>query len=313
MKRFLVFALLFSATRMEAQSVFGSWYGNANVKTKNSTNNYLVELILLPEKNQVKGIFNYYFKDTYRSFAIKGDYQTDSRLLNLYSIPLAYHASLLNMEVVCMMNMIATLYVAQAGSTLKGNFEGLPSYKYTCQDVSFTLTRDPSVSKKDSVLKAFNEFESVYRTWNPLVLDPPPAITVTERKSIQPVIEKKYAERVTELIKEIEVDSDSLKVDFYDNGQVDGDSISVFFNKQLEAFHQRLSTKPIHFDLVLDSMHSENELSMFADNLGTISPNTALMIIYDGTKRYAITMQSNMEKNATIRIKRKSAGKKSSE
>ncbi len=74
------------------------------------------------------------------------------------------------------------------------------------------------------------------------------------------------------------------------------------------AFHQKLSTKSIHFDVVLDSLKKVNELTMFAENLGTIPPNTALMIIHDGTKTYNIRLLSNLEKNATIKIKRKKDG-----
>ena len=44
---------------------------------------------------------------------------------------------------------------------------------------------------------------------------------------------------------------------------------------------------------------------MFADNLGSIPPNTALMIIDDGKKKYEIRLSSSLEKNATIRIKKK--------
>jgi hypothetical protein len=44
---------------------------------------------------------------------------------------------------------------------------------------------------------------------------------------------------------------------------------------------------------------------MFADNLGTIPPNTALMIVTDGDKQHEIRLSSSFEKNATIRIRRK--------
>jgi hypothetical protein len=44
---------------------------------------------------------------------------------------------------------------------------------------------------------------------------------------------------------------------------------------------------------------------MFADNLGSIPPNTALMIVNDGRKQYDIRLTSNLQKNATIRIRRK--------
>ena len=32
--------------------------------------------------------------------------------------------------------------------------------------------------------------------------------------------------------KDIEVESDSVRISFYDNGDIDGDTISVFLNKQ---------------------------------------------------------------------------------
>jgi hypothetical protein len=44
---------------------------------------------------------------------------------------------------------------------------------------------------------------------------------------------------------------------------------------------------------------------MFADNLGSIPPNTALMIVSDGVKEHQIRLSSSLDKNATIRIKRK--------
>jgi hypothetical protein len=44
---------------------------------------------------------------------------------------------------------------------------------------------------------------------------------------------------------------------------------------------------------------------MFADNLGSIPPNTALMIITDGSKRHEVRLSSNLEKNGTVRIRKK--------
>src|SRR5205085_9556567 len=98
---------------------------------------------------------------------------------------------------------------------------------------------------------------------------------------------------------------DSLKVDFYDNGEIDGDSISIFYNNKLISFNRILSDRAVHFDLPLDTTKQVNELTMFADNLGAIPPNTALMVITDGKKRYEIKMAASLKENATLRIKRK--------
>jgi hypothetical protein len=54
----------------------------------------------------------------------------------------------------------------------------------------------------------------------------------------------------------------------------------------------------------LDSAKSMNEVTMFADNLGSIAPNTALMVVTEGRTRHEIRMSSNLERNATIRIRR---------
>jgi hypothetical protein len=44
---------------------------------------------------------------------------------------------------------------------------------------------------------------------------------------------------------------------------------------------------------------------MFADNLGLIPPNTAALILYDGRIRHEIMMMSDLNRNATIKLRRK--------
>jgi hypothetical protein len=106
----------------------------------------------------------------------------------------------------------------------------------------------------------------------------------------------------------VEVESDSIRVDVYDNGEIDGDIISVFFNQGLILNYQKLTHRSIRMNLVLDSSKTSNELSMFAENLGLIPPNTALMVINDGKNKFEIPISSSFERNATISIKRKKEG-----
>jgi hypothetical protein len=55
----------------------------------------------------------------------------------------------------------------------------------------------------------------------------------------------------------------------------------------------------------LDTAKVINEIAMFANNLGSLPPNTALMVISDGKKRFEVRMASSLDKNAVVRIKRK--------
>ncbi|HET6995033.1 MAG TPA: hypothetical protein VFI06_08625, partial [Chitinophagaceae bacterium] len=264
MKKSLLVLTFFIAVHCHSQTVFGYWYGTANVKTNSSANNYLVEMILQPEAGYVKGILNYFFKNTYRSLQVKGNYNKATRELSLYNIPVTYHGSMMNMEVDCMMNLRGVLKVARAESTISGQFNSTPDQRYMCPDINFDLSLSADISKKDSVMRAIREFKEAYQVWKPSIGDTLIAANIIQRKVVNYVVEKEFTERQNTIDDELEVQSDSLRVDFYDNGEIDGDSISVFFNNQLLTSSQILSQKAIHFNLTLDSAKLVNEISMFA-------------------------------------------------
>ena len=106
----------------------------------------------------------------------------------------------------------------------------------------------------------------------------------------------------------IDVASDSVRLSFYDNAEVDGDSISVFLNGDLLIAHQELSERAFNVYVKLDSTKEINEVSMFAENLGKYPPNTALMVISDGEKRYETFLSSDFSGNATIRLRHRKNG-----
>ena len=115
-----------------------------------------------------------------------------------------------------------------------------------------------------------------------------------------------YSKRARNVLKTIDVGtSEEIKVDFYDNGEIDGDTISVFFNDKLILSRQRLTDKPLSVMIKLDPGRDMNELVMYADNLGSIPPNTALMLVTDGRKRYEIRLTSTLVNNGTVRIRTK--------
>ena len=113
----------------------------------------------------------------------------------------------------------------------------------------------------------------------------------------------KIERRNKQVIKVIEVESKTFTVDMYDNGQVDGDTISLYFNGKLMVSRQRLSTEPIHLNITIDPTRNDNELVMYAENLGSIPPNTALMVVTVGDKRYEVNISSSEQTSGTVRFK----------
>ncbi len=305
MKKPLLVITLFLSAQVYSQSLTGIWYGSANVKLRNTYSSYLVELIIEQDRNNIKGVLNYFFKNTYRSIPVKGTYNSNTRLIYLADIPVSYFGSYYNRDVDCSMNLAATLRVSQINSILKGSFLSKPEYKYTCPEILFTLKLNTDSLKKDSVMNAIKVLKETFQVWRPSETDTIAAVKIQPRNVVNYVVSNQYKEREKVVAEEIMVVSDTLKIDFYDNGEIDGDSISVFYNDKLIAFNRILSTKPVHIDLVLDPSKEINELTMFADNLGSIAPNTALMVVSDSKKRYEVRLSSNLEKNASVRIRRK--------
>jgi hypothetical protein len=63
-----------------------------------------------------------------------------------------------------------------------------------------------------------------------------------------------------------------------------------------------LSTAPLTVTIHLDETDAVHELVMVADNLGRIPPNTSLMIVDAGDKRYEVRITSTEQKNAVVRF-----------
>ena len=101
----------------------------------------------------------------------------------------------------------------------------------------------------------------------------------------------------------ISVDHDSISIDLYDNGEIDGDSVTLIYNDQILTTHQLLTDKAKRFIIKVAPGNIKNELVMYAENLGSIPPNTALMVIYDGDKRYEVNVRSTKSTNGAVRFK----------
>jgi len=101
--------------------------------------------------------------------------------------------------------------------------------------------------------------------------------------------------------KNIAVKAADIKIELYDNGDVDGDEVTVYFNGNVVSSKQKLTEKPITINLKAIK-NATNELVMYAENLGTIPPNTALMKVYCDGQVYEVRMESDEKKNGVIRF-----------
>ena len=133
-----------------------------------------------------------------------------------------------------------------------------------------------------------------------VVIQPTVKNPTAEKSNITPNVLKT---RENALAQTITVSTEEVTIKLYDNGEIDDDTISVFVDKQLMLSHKRLSTAPITLKLKFDTDDQEHEVVMVAENLGRIPPNTSLMVINAGDKRYQVQITSTEQKNAMVRFR----------
>ena len=125
------------------------------------------------------------------------------------------------------------------------------------------------------------------------------SVIVTDQKIITstPLVLKT---RENALVRKIETEAGEIKIELYDNGEIDGDSISIYHNNELIRSHMRLSHKPITVSISVNPDQPHHEIVMVAENLGSIPPNTSVMIITTASNRYEVLISSSEQKNAKV-------------
>ena len=104
--------------------------------------------------------------------------------------------------------------------------------------------------------------------------------------------------------KAIQVKNNTLKIDILDDAELDNDIVTVYFNKALVVDKKALTAKAFSFIVNLIEGKT-NELVLYAENLGAIAPNTALMIINDGVTKYEVKLSSDFKNNASVKFELK--------
>ena len=113
------------------------------------------------------------------------------------------------------------------------------------------------------------------------------------------------ARRETEVIRTVLLKSDSLVINLYDNGEIDGDTVSLVLNGNVILSKQGLTDKAIRKTIAASEIGDSSKLVLYAENLGRIPPNSGLLILQDGNERYQIRFSGDLQKNSAVILKRR--------
>jgi hypothetical protein len=124
-----------------------------------------------------------------------------------------------------------------------------------------------------------------------------PEVTITPRTKTNRKIVK---------IRDIDFISDSLLLSFYDNGTIDGDTVTILLNGKVLV--EKLGLKASAFKITVPTGIKPNDsllLVMQAESLGLIPPNTGLLIIQDGATRHEIRFEGDLQKSSAVMLRKK--------
>ena len=298
----IVFSFLCWKQTALSQQVNGHWFGVGKVTVPGEHSAYMAEMILKQKGNTVTGQLQYYFRDSLFSVPLNGQFTKSTRQLSLKPIPFIYYLSRSTKNGIdCILKGNFTLIVNRNESLLNGAFESDEAHRYTTPAIQFrfrysTDTISVSNNPEEEIIDTVTANNILSVVKDTLALDKHKAADSTD--AIPDLREKVF-------VREIEVSGGPLRLELYDNGSIDYDSVSVYLNNRLIIPKTKLDHRAIRKTILLDSTLPYNELSMFAENLGIVPPNTAALIIYDGDKRHELVLTSDLNKTATIRLRNK--------
>ncbi len=292
----LLFICLVASKKTVAQSspLDGNWYSNGTVIIEGSTNSYLGELKLKQYGRALKGEFNYYFRDSLFTNHIEGVVDMGSRFVVFNPFPIILHSSTSTKTGVdCSMTGEFMLRMSRVGSYLAGKFVAEKTYKYTCPEIAFDFEKN-----NDSITP-------IQEAQQATIVAKATDTAIIARDPVAEITKKQFDERPKDYFLDVPVVSKTIKIELYDNGAIDYDSISVFLNNKLILKETMLSHTAIKLTLSLDDSLPINELGVFANNEGLIPPNTSTLILIDGDNRQEIEMNSSLHRTATLRLRKK--------
>jgi hypothetical protein len=179
---------------------------------------------------------------------------------------------------------IATKPSPTAGTTVKNTpAKSAPVKKQPAMAYKPTA---PAVEKKSTVLlpdHIQNRTDSITKTPQPLIPEP-----------------EVLKNRTNELLKTLTVNHNTIELRIYDDGAIDNDTVSVYYDNKMIVSKARLSDQPIIVKIQVEPSENPHTLVMVAENLGEIPPNTSLLVVRDGEKRYEERIISTEQKNIKI-------------
>jgi hypothetical protein len=336
---FLSACLIFLLGSVKAQPLTGVWRGKLNKETGLLGRSSQLELKLVRNGDSLTGTSYYYSStDNYARYQVKGYVNPfdgtvtwwDEQLIDGHGRSAENKQQSSTLHFVTDFNCPGEGIMKLDGEAEKNNEPGqkkIPVHLNKVDDPifedewDFVLDNFSRGASEPAIIDSIEKMSTARKTAaekppvSPKPLppkeakpQPAPATVSVKTPPVKPVtnpvltVEDMFVSRKKVLVTEIPISGDSIVLNFYDHAEIDGDSISLFLNNKLLQKNILLKATPYTVKIPVADMGDSNELIMVAENLGSIPPNTSLMIAYINDVRYEARLESTENSSAMIRF-----------
>lgn len=279
MRSFLLVILLLSGSMLFAQNLTGIWRGKRTQVAGGCYPEYSIELhVYYSKDNSIMGnAYNYFDKDRFTKINFTGRYNPSThRMVIIENAVVQFNVP--NNCIPCIKTY--DLNWTDAGKQmLDGEWKG-----HEMGNSSICPPGKIHLEKENIPVFPVDVFQN------------------DTLANIQKDLKLKAREK--EIVQTVEIDTSEIKIELYDNAEIDDDTVTIFLNNTLLLYKKRLTDKPLTLNISAFPA-TDYEFLMYADNLGRIPPNTSLMVITAGRKRYEMRISSSEQKSAVVRFRRK--------
>ena len=304
---------------MFSQNMSGQWKGSFNETGGYESTEYVLELEVKGKK--VEGTSTTYFflrgKKYFTICAVEGTYDLSSKTLVSKEVS-KVKANTPSWFRDCFQTHTLTFFKKGDEEQLSGTWKSAKKESNCGRGTTLlkrkTLVRKHSDSKNNNIANEEIKNQVPVKETNPDKNPTQPTSddrnsaivqtgpTVTESEASEPKHPQKFEKRSNKIFQTMEVKEEEVNISIYDNAEVDGDVITVIFNGAIILAHQTLSDQPISFRLKLKK-DFENTLTMYAENQGSVPPNTAIMRIQHGDNYQKVLLSADEKQNASVVFK----------
>ena len=263
MKFFFIIIFLLLVKSSFSQNITGMWEGNFGSSFMVGNTQKLVVELFLHNDSVLTGATHLYYKNNkYEHYTVKGFYNKKDSTVKFEE------------------DSIIALKIGSMASKCLGKYQ-------------MKLIINDTVMKLQGKWKDKSSASFLFKC-------SPTTVWLSKKINLEKFISINRATEIQSLIEIDKKDADSIKIEIFDNGEIDNDTISLFHNDKLITERKMISAKALTFYISLTSDNPIAKLKLIAESFGTIPPCTALMIVTTKKKRYEVNLRSDFFKNGVV-------------